>query len=39
MNSERIEDQFDLIHNNFMKHLGEKHDSSLNERMMCAYLK
>jgi len=36
----RIEDQFDLIHNNFMKHLGEKHpDLSLNERMMCAYLK
>lgn len=36
----RIEEQFDLVHNNFMKHLGEKHpDLSLNERMMCAYLK
>lgn len=36
----RIEEQFDLLHNNFMKHLGEKHpDLSLNERMMCAYLK
>ncbi len=36
----RIEEQFDLVHNNFMKRLGEKHpDLSLNERMMCAYLK
>jgi len=36
----RIEEQFDLIHNNFMKRLSEKHpDLSLNERMMCAYLK
>ncbi len=36
----RIEEQFDLIHNNFMKHLSEKHpDLSTNERMMCAYLK
>ncbi len=36
----RIEEQFDLIHNNFMKHLQEKHpDLSVNERMMCAYLK
>ncbi len=36
----RIEEQFDLVHNNFMKHLGEKHpDLSLNERMMCAYIK
>jgi DNA-binding CsgD family transcriptional regulator len=36
----RIEEQFDLIHNNFMKRLQEKHpDLSLNERMMCAYLK
>lgn len=36
----RIEDQFDLIHNNFMKHLHAKHpDLSNNERMMCAYLK
>ena len=37
---QRIEDQFDLIHNNFMKHLHAKHpDLSNNERMMCAYLK
>lgn len=36
----RIEDQFDLIHNNFMKRLHAKHpDLSPNERMMCAYLK
>lgn len=36
----RIEEQFDLIHNNFMKHLHAKHpDLSNNERMMCAYLK
>lgn len=36
----RIEDQFDLIHNNFMKHLNDKHpDLTINERMMCAYLK
>ena len=36
----RIEEQFDLVHNNFMKRLGEKHpDLSFNERMMCAYLK
>lgn len=36
----RIEEQFDLIHNNFMKRLHEKHpDLSNNERMMCAYLK
>jgi DNA-binding CsgD family transcriptional regulator len=36
----RIEDQFDLVHNNFMKTLREKHpDLSSNERMMCAYLK
>lgn len=36
----RIEDQFDLIHNNFMKHLHARHpDLSNNERMMCAYLK
>ena len=35
----RIEEQFDLIHNNFMKRLSAKHaDLSLNERMMCAYL-
>lgn len=36
----RIEDQFDLVHNNFMKRLHAKHpDLSNNERMMCAYLK
>ena len=36
----RIEEQFDLIHNNFMKRLRERHpDLSNNERMMCAYLK
>ncbi len=36
----RIEEEFDLIHNNFMKRLSEKHPNlSLNERIMCAYLK
>jgi len=36
----RIEEQFDLLHNNFMKRLEIKHpDLSDNERMMCAYLK
>ena len=36
----RIEQQFDLIHNNFMKRLHARHpDLSNNERMMCAYLK
>jgi DNA-binding CsgD family transcriptional regulator len=36
----RIEEQFDLVHNNFMKRLQEKHpELSLNERMMCAYIK
>lgn len=36
----RIEEQFDLVHNNFMKKLQEKHpDLTLNERMMCAYIK
>lgn len=36
----RIEEQFDLVHNNFMKHLQAKHsDLTVNERMMCAYLK
>lgn len=36
----RIEDQFDLVHNNFMKRLHERHpDLSNNERIMCAYLK
>lgn len=36
----RIEEQFDLIHNNFMKRLQAKHPNlSNNERIMCAYLK
>lgn len=36
----KIEDQFDVVHNNFMKRLRETHpDLSNNERMMCAYLK
>lgn len=36
----RIEQQFDLIHNNFMKRLHARHpDLSNNECMMCAYLK
>ncbi len=36
----RIEEQFDIVHNNFTKRLGEKHPSlTQNERMMCAYLK
>ena len=36
----RIEEQFDLIHNNFMKRLQERHpDLSNSERLMCAYLK
>lgn len=36
----RIGEQFDLIHNDFMKNLQAKHpDLSPNERMMCAYLK
>ncbi|WP_370526817.1 transcriptional regulator [Bacteroides sp. 51] len=36
----RIEEQFDLVHNNLMKRLQERHpDLSLNERMMCAYIK
>lgn len=36
----RIEEQFDLLHNNFMKRLHEHHPGlSNNERMMCAYLK
>lgn len=37
---QRIEEQFDLLHNNFMKRLSEQYPSlSANERMMCAYLK
>lgn len=36
----RIEEQFDLVHNNFMTRLQEKHpDLSQNEKIMCAYLK
>ncbi|MGL5273122.1 MAG: transcriptional regulator, partial [Phocaeicola sp.] len=36
----RIEAEFDLLHNNFMKRLGTKHPELSNtERMMCAYLK
>jgi DNA-binding CsgD family transcriptional regulator len=36
----RIEEQFDLLHNDFMKRLHERFpDLSNNEYMMCAYLK
>ena len=36
----RFEEQFDLVHNNFMKKLSEKHpDLTVNERKMCAFLK
>ena len=36
----RFEEQFDLVHNNFMAKLSEKHpDLSVNERKMCAFLK
>lgn len=36
----RIEEQFDLVHNNFIRKLTAKYpDLSFNERMMCAYLK
>ena len=36
----RFEEQFDLVHNNFMAKLSEKHpDLSINERKMCAFLK
>lgn len=36
----RFEEQFDLVNNNFMKRLSQKHpDLSANERLMCAYLK
>lgn len=35
----RIEDEFDLLHNDFMRRLSAKHPNlSTNERMMCAYL-
>ncbi|MDR0962200.1 MAG: transcriptional regulator [Mediterranea sp.] len=37
---QRIEEQFDLMHNNFMTRLQAKHPTlTFNERMMCAYLK
>ncbi|MDR0938942.1 MAG: transcriptional regulator [Mediterranea sp.] len=36
----RIEKEFDLVHDNFMTRLQERHPQlSFNERMMCAYLK
>lgn len=36
----RVEEEFDLVHNNFIKKLTEKYpDLSLNEKMMCTYLK
>lgn len=36
----RFEEQFDLVHNNFIRRLSEKHpDLSVSERTMCAYLK
>lgn len=36
----RIEEEFDLIHNNFIQRLTNKHPNlSLNERIMCTYLK
>lgn len=36
----RVEEQFDIIHNNFIKKLSEQYpDLSNNEKMMCAYIK
>ncbi len=36
----RFEEQFDLVHNNFMTKLSERHpDLTLSERKMCAFLK
>ncbi len=36
----RIEREFDLIHNNFMQRLQQEYPQlTINERMMCAYLK
>ncbi|MFA6871566.1 MAG: triple tyrosine motif-containing protein [Bacteroidaceae bacterium] len=36
----RIEEQFDLLHNNFMTRINENYpDLSVKERMVCAYLK
>jgi ligand-binding sensor domain-containing protein/DNA-binding CsgD family transcriptional regulator len=35
----RFEEQFNLVHNNFMKKIREKHpDLTLGERKMCAYI-
>jgi DNA-binding CsgD family transcriptional regulator len=35
-----IEEQFNIVHNDFMTRLQERHpDLSFNERMICAYLK
>ncbi len=37
---DRIEEQFDVLHDNFMTRLTEKYPTlSVNERMMCGYLK
>ncbi|MCC8117392.1 MAG: transcriptional regulator [Bacteroidales bacterium] len=36
----KIEEQFDMLHDNFMTRLTEKYPSlTVNERMMCGYLK
>lgn len=36
----RFEEQFDLVHNNFMTKLSEKHPTlTINEKKMCAYVK
>ncbi|MCC8142473.1 MAG: hypothetical protein LUD02_03255 [Tannerellaceae bacterium] len=36
----QFEEQFDLVHNNFIKKLSEKHPTlSVSERKMCAYIK
>ncbi|MCD7977895.1 MAG: transcriptional regulator [Tannerellaceae bacterium] len=36
----RFEEQFDLVHNNFIRKLTEKYpDLNISERKMCAYLK
>lgn len=36
----KIEEEFDLVHNNFTKQLQEKHpDISQSEKMMCTYIK
>jgi len=37
---DKVEEQFDLLHNNFMTHLRKKYPKlSQNDLMMCAYLK